>query len=103
MPKNNGLFEANIILRRHTDDRCISLMKMWWTLWENALIKRDQPYLGFINFLTNNSIIYSLGYSYMLTDKNNYFFYAGRINKKNRVPRLIKRIRSELGLYRLLS
>ncbi len=103
MPRNNGLFEANIILRRHNDIRCILLMRIWWKLWENALVKRDQPYLAFVHFLTNNSIIHCVGPSNLHANQNPFFCYGGRINKKNKIIRLFRRIRSELQLYRLLG
>lgn len=100
LPYENGLFEANIIYRRHHDSACIRLMKIWWDLWERSLIKRDQPYLALANFFTNMELIHPLGYSNLNLDENNFFFYEGRIVRKNKFKRLFRRIISEIFLYK---
>jgi hypothetical protein len=100
LPDNYGLFEANIIFRRHNDIECRFLMDIWWSLWENASLKRDQPLLAFANFLTNKSIIHSLGYSNLLSGMNPYFYYEGRLTKKNRVTRSFRRLASEILFYK---
>jgi hypothetical protein len=100
MKNNNGLFEANIIFRLHNDPSCKVLMEIWWSLWDAAIVKRDQPLLAFANHLTGNKIIHSLGYSHLRACNNLFFYYEGRIHIKTRFPRLIRRIVSELTLYR---
>lgn len=100
MTNHSGLFEANIILRFHNDPSCKVLMNIWWNLWKSVSIKRDQPLLAFANHLTGNNIIHSLGYSDLRIGNNTFFFYEGRIHKKPRLPRLVRRIASELVMYR---
>jgi hypothetical protein len=100
MKEHYGLHEANIIFRRHNDSNCVSMMHMWSQLWSRAQVKRDQPLLAFINFLTKKKFIYDLGYSGLLDNTNPYFFYQGRIVKKGRAKRFARRIISELFLYR---
>jgi hypothetical protein len=99
MKSYSGLFEANIIFRLHNDPACKVLMQIWWNLWMSSIIKRDQPLLAFANHLTANAIIHSLGYSDLRTGNNAYFHYEGRIHKKSRLPRLARRIVSELAMY----
>jgi hypothetical protein len=100
LPANSGLFEANIIFRRHNDPQCVLLMEMWWKLWQTGSIKRDQPLLAFLDFLTDKKVTHRLGYSKLRENTNPFFFYQGRVFKKNRLRRLIRRIRSEIHLYR---
>ena len=100
LPSNYGLFEANVIFRRHMDPRCILLMDVWWSLWRHAVIKRDQPLLAFANFLTSGQTVSSLGFSVLLSELNPYFFYKGRLAKKSRIKRLLRRLGSELLLYK---
>lgn len=40
-PDNQGLFEMNVIIRRHNDDTCIRLMEEWWAIIQKGS-KRDQ-------------------------------------------------------------
>lgn len=100
MKSGYGLFEANIIFRRHNDPACIVLMEIWWNLWVSAIVKRDQPYLAFANHLTAGSCIHTFGYSGLRKGENPFFFYEGRLTTKGRLSRLRRRIASELTLYR---
>jgi hypothetical protein len=100
LPANSGLFEANIIFRRHNDPECTVLMDMWWKLWQRALLKRDQPLLALVDFVTDKKVTYSLGYSKLHENINPFFFYQGRVFKKSRFKRLIRRFVSEIQLYR---
>lgn len=45
MPKNYGLFENNIILRKHNDPFVKKVSIEWWQNIKNGLAKRDQLYL----------------------------------------------------------
>jgi hypothetical protein len=54
-PKNNGLFETNIIFRKHNDPSIIKLMEDWWKMILN-FSKRDQ--LSFNYVLWKNKIKY---------------------------------------------
>lgn len=99
MKNDSGLFEANIIFRSHNDPTCKVLMQIWWNLWKSTVIKRDQPLLAFANHLTANAIIHPLGYSNLRVGNNPFFYYEGRLHKKSRIPRLARRIFSELTLY----
>ena len=40
-PRNAGLYEANVIVRRHHDPHVIRAMARWWSEWQSG-IKRDQ-------------------------------------------------------------
>jgi hypothetical protein len=40
-PRRHGLFEANVIVRRHHDQRVVRAMQRWWREWDQG-IKRDQ-------------------------------------------------------------
>lgn len=100
LPHNSGLFEANIIYRSHHEEACKTLMMMWWRLWCNATVKRDQPLLALLNFLSDGKYITSIGKSYLRDNSNTYFEYGTRVHIKRRIPRLIRRVRSEMTLYR---
>lgn len=50
-PKNYGLFENNIIIRKHNDNQCIKLMNDWWNEYINKT-HRDQ--LSFMYVLWKN-------------------------------------------------
>lgn len=52
-PKNNGLFENNIIFREHNNHKIIKLMENWWWMIEN-FSRRDQ--LSFNYVLWKNKI-----------------------------------------------
>lgn len=95
-----GLYEANVIVRRHNDPSCKLFMELWWILWSNATIKRDQPYLALANFLTGGCCVHSFGYSGLRTNENTFFYYFGRLTKKGRIKRLLRRVRSELMFYK---
>ena len=41
VPEHNGLLEATVICRKHSDPRCVSLMESWWDEFMNYS-KRDQ-------------------------------------------------------------
>ena len=57
-PSNFGLFEANIIIRKH-DKNTYKLMKYWWSEYQNSS-KRDQTSLPFSSYQTDVKI-HSLG------------------------------------------
>lgn len=44
VPLKAGLFEANLLYRRHNDATVRALDESWWTLWQRGL-RRDQPLL----------------------------------------------------------
>ena len=52
-PINNGLYENNLIYRKHNNERIIKLMQQWWWF-INEYSKRDQMSLCFL--LWNNKI-----------------------------------------------
>lgn len=41
VPEHSGLLEATVIIRKHSDKRCIELMESWWKEF-NEYSKRDQ-------------------------------------------------------------
>jgi len=47
-PKENGLYENTIIVRKHNDIKCIKLMNEWWKEYSCTLSKRDQISLPYI-------------------------------------------------------
>ena len=46
-PPKNGLFENNLIFRKHTDPRIIKISQEWWTLY-NQFSRRDQLSLCYV-------------------------------------------------------
>lgn len=70
-PKHYGLFETNVLIRKHNDEKCIRLMDTWWNEMLNWT-KRDQ--LSFTYSLWKNNLspeyVMSLGNN---SRKNPYF------------------------------
>lgn len=57
-PKNNGLTQDNIIVRKHNDDDCIKLMDTWFTEVKNGS-HRDQLSFNYASWKNQNvSVIY---------------------------------------------
>lgn len=72
MPKQNGMVEANVIVRRHNNKKCIKLMADWWNefinysnrdqislhyvLWKNGIEIKDIAVLG--NNVRENDSLY---------------------------------------------
>lgn len=54
-PKNYGLFETNIMIRKHNDKECIKIMEEWWNQMKQYT-KRDQLSLTYV--------LWKLGYSF---------------------------------------
>ena len=100
LPQQNGLYEANVIVRKHNCPECIRFMEMWWKFWQSPVVKRDQPLLAFCNYLLGNDEILSIGKSKIRTGENQFYVYGGRIWKKKRLPRFLRRCMSEMTLYR---
>ena len=46
-PKNNGLYENTVLIRKHNDDKCIKLMETWWDEYIVSC-KRDQLSLPYV-------------------------------------------------------
>jgi len=53
-PRRNGLFETNLIFRKHNDKKVIKIMEDWWQ-WIRDYSKRDQ--LSFTYVLWKNNFI----------------------------------------------
>ena len=47
MPEHYGLLAANIIARKHHDERCIAIMEEWWNVFSKGF-KRDQVVLPYV-------------------------------------------------------
>lgn len=48
MPKNYGMCECNVIVRKTSSQRCRKIMNEWWTEFNKSVVKRDQlvfPYI----------------------------------------------------------
>ena len=74
-PKHFGLFETNIVIRKHQDPNCINIMETWWNEIDN-FTKRDQ--LSFTYSLWKNNVdsnfVMSLG---NCSRKSSYFVVSG--------------------------
>ncbi len=51
MPDHYGLFETNVLVRKHNDDNCIKIMEQWWNEIE---IKSERDQLSFTYVLWKN-------------------------------------------------
>lgn len=61
-PKHFGMFQTNVVIRRHNQQKCITVMEQWWneinkhtkrdqlsltySLWKNGLLYKDVSLLG---------------------------------------------------------
>ena len=73
-PKNYGLFENNVLVRKHNDLVCIRIMESWWEEF-CKYSQRDQ--LSFVYCLWKNNFssdyIYSLGNTMKLNPRFRYY------------------------------
>lgn len=87
-PKNYGLVQSNIIIRRHNDDGCKRLMETWWKEVENGS-HRDQ--LSFNYAVWKNQDV-PVSIIDKKTCKSEYFNWDqthGRKRKRNTIPTLV--------------
>lgn len=50
MPKHYGMFECNVIVRDHNNERCKRIMDEWWSNYRQG-VKRDQLYFTLVLFM----------------------------------------------------
>lgn len=62
-PKHFGAFECNVLVRRHNDAICQSIMEEWWEEFNSTSSKRDQLSLPYVLWKKGMSVndVYSLG------------------------------------------
>lgn len=70
-PKHYGLFETNVLIRKHTDSKCIKIMDTWWNEIKNYT-KRDQ--LSFTYALWKNGYTCEEVFSLGNNSRNSDFF-----------------------------
>jgi hypothetical protein len=87
-PINFGLFEANIIIRKHDNDTQ-RLMEAWWSEYNNST-KRDQTSLMFASFQTGISIC-NLG-KCNLREGGDYFYLDLSKRKRNLKPKIKNKV-----------
>ena len=77
-PKDFGLAETSVVIRKHNDKKCISLDEDWWTEMKYGS-KRDQLSLNFVSWKNNLAIDYIPG-----DVRNNEYFImiSGHKGKK---------------------
>lgn len=78
-PKNNGMVQSNVIIRKHNDKRCVEISNTWWTH-VRLYSKRDQ--------LSFNYCIWKKNVSIDIINPNvivgNHFQQWSHIHKKNK-------------------
>lgn len=72
-PKNYGLSENNIIIRKHNDERCVKLVETWWNEVENGS-HRDQ--LSFMYALWKTDSMDNFEYFKEIGRKSPYFQFV---------------------------
>lgn len=72
MPKNFGMYECNVIVRKHNLNNCVSIMEEWWKYFKDSPVKRDQLYFTYV--LWKNNYNFNDVFSYGDSVDNNYFF-----------------------------
>jgi hypothetical protein len=91
-PKNFGLGENNIILRKHNNKKVIKMMNDWWKEFNSYKVKRDQLSLAYVLWKNNEEFNYMDESS---RNENKYFKYVyhkkeRNINLKNKLINKIK-------------
>jgi len=98
LARGTGLFEANILFRRHHDQATTELGERWWSLWQGGL-RRDQPLL--VAAAQSSSVpIFSLGPSDFHDASSQWFAIEPHRRVRTRLRRLPQRLAAELMLYR---
>ena len=92
---DTGFFECNIILRKHNDKKCINMMNYWYKLFVDWP-ERDQPSFALMAS-ENKEKIYDLGQANLRQGLNSYFDISLHKKKNARIPRLYRRLNSEIN------
>lgn len=76
-PSHYGLFETNIVIRKHNDKECIKIMDDWWNEM-NAYTKRDQLSFTYVLWKNGKGVdyVFSLGNN---SRRNPYFIVDSHI------------------------
>lgn len=76
-PKNYGLVQSNIIIRKHNDEYCKKLMKLWWDE-INKFSHRDQLSFNYCLFILGDQ-----GFEYLNENTCNSITFKWRISHNN--------------------
>jgi hypothetical protein len=98
LPRRAGLFEANVLYRRHDDPSVIAVCETWWKLWQQGL-RRDQPLLMAANWRAG-SLIRSLGPTPVHDPDSTTLRLRKHMKKRDYRARVARRILAELCLFR---
>jgi hypothetical protein len=85
-PKKIGLFENNIILRRHNDSSLINLNNEWWQLYEKYS-KRDQLSLRYLLWKHEIECLYFFMNSDSARNNNFFNYYDHNESTKQKIKR----------------
>ncbi|WP_162910270.1 glycosyltransferase domain-containing protein [Azohydromonas sediminis] len=97
LPRKGGLFEANVLFRRHTDPQVVALDELWWSLWQDGL-GRDQPLLSAALWATGMNVS-AVGPD-VRADASGVLGVRPHAVRRTRLQRLPKRLAAEIALYR---
>lgn len=98
VPANAGLFECNILFRRHDDAEVIALCEAWWQGWQMGY-RRDQALIIAAAFRTGMMPV-SLGRNDVHDPDNPLMGLTKHSTARPRSERLPRRLASEALLYR---
>ena len=93
-PRNSGLFENNIIFRKHHNDQIIKTMTDWWAIVEKYS-RRDQLSLTYVAWKNNISISKLTDISYRHNPGIEMRYSNTHITKEERRARRKRRIKSK--------
>lgn len=97
--QDSGLFECNVLFRRHDDPAVVALDEEWWRLW-NTGYGRDQPLLLAASARSGVTIT-SLGANPIRAGEHPVFGIRMHANPQPKWKRLVRRLASEAALFRL--
>lgn len=93
-PKNAGLIESNVILRRHNSPHVMKVMEDWWQEVEN-FSRRDQLSFNYVAWLNKFNYDFLPGNS-----RNNSKYFNVRYHKKNKYREMLRILKKRVkGIF----
>lgn len=98
LPQRAGLFEVNVLFRRHREPGVVALGDAWWDLWQGGL-RRDQPLLSAAIWRCAGQV-HPIGHNDLRDGTNPYLAVGRHAKGRSRLSRLPNRLAAEAALFR---
>lgn len=96
-PKNYGLVQSNIVIRRHNNPDCIKLMETWWEEVKNGS-HRDQLSFDYARWKNKDVNVVFLDKD---TCKTDYFYWDKVHGKKLSAKKIVEKVERGIGTQKI--